>query len=144
MGLGKYASACEGLAEELRTSIDEKELADLHKLLAGRPILDWIKWRQANAKLVSAFVAATPSQRRNKKFRAHRLLLTMAGIQHCLEGHGLLAVVDESFLDPGCSYRSMAALAGEAYDRLYDFAIPDWPFDDLESPFVDEIGGQVT
>ncbi len=138
MGLGKYALACEGLADELRASLSESEVSDLHKLWAGRPVLDWIKWRQANANLVSAFVAATPSERRRRKFKEHRLLLTMAGIQHCLEAHALLTVVDESFLDPGCSYRSMAALAGEAYDRLYDFDIPDWPFDDLDSPFPDD------
>lgn len=138
MGLSKYALECEGFAEELRESLSESELSELHKLLDGRALIDGFRWRGANAALVSAFVGATPSQRRNKKFREQRLLLTMAGIQHCLEAHALLTVLDDPLLSPGGSYRGMAAVAGKAYDRLYDFEIPDWPFDDLESPFADD------
>ena len=118
MGLSKYALACAELAEELRDSLTESEVSDLHRLLAGRPLLDWFRWRDANAAIISAFVTATPAQRRARKFKELRLLLTMAGIQHCLEAHAFLAVVDESFLEPGCSYRSMAGRAGNAYHAI--------------------------
>jgi hypothetical protein len=138
MAFSSYALECEGLADELRESLSESELSELHELLAGRPVIDWIRWRTANAALISAFVGATPSQRKKKMFREQRLLLTMAGIQHCLEAEALLTVLDDPLLSPGNSYRGMAAVAGDAYQRLYDFEIPDWPFDDLESPFADD------
>ncbi len=138
MGLGKYALECEGLANELRESLTEAEVSELHELLEGCTLQDWARVRDANHSLISAFVCATPTQRRAKKFAKDKLVLTMAAIQHCLEAHALLTVVDESSLEPGCSYRDMAAQAGDAFDRLYDFAIPDWPFDELDSPFVDD------
>lgn len=136
MALGKYAAECEALADELRESLGEEDVAQLHELLAGRQIQEWIRWRDANINLVVDFVAASPSQRKRKKFDGQRLLLTLAGIQHCLEAHALLTVIDESFLEPGCSYREVAARAGEAYDHLFDFNVPDWPFDEPDSPFT--------
>lgn len=138
MGLSKYVMACEGLAQELRDSLTEAEISELYNLLQGLPLADWIKLRLTHQKSVSAFVRATPTQRKGAKFRKDRLILTLAGIQHCLEAHAMLSVVNESFLEPGCSYRDMAARAGDAYERLFDFAVPDWPFDELDSPFVDD------
>jgi len=138
MGLGNYALECEQLVEELRTSLDESEVAELRGFWQGRPVLDWIRWRNANETLISDFVGATPSERSKKKFKEHRLLLTMAGIQHCLEAQALLTIIDGSDLIPGGSYRSMAAAAGRAFNRLYAFESPCWPFDELDSPFPDD------
>lgn len=124
--------------EELRTSLNQAEVAELRGLWQGRPLLDWIRWRNANETLISDFVAATPSKRSKKKFKEHRLLLTMAGIQHCREAQALLTIFDGYDLNPGGSYRSMAAAAGRAFNRLCEFEIPYWPFDELDSPFPDD------
>lgn len=137
MGIASYASACHGLADELRDSLTEAEVLELHSLLKGLTLLDWTKLRVSNQKLVTDFVAATPSQRKAAKFRKEKLFLTMAGIQHCLEAEAILRAMDEHLLEPGGSYREMAARAGEAYDRMYEFEIPNWPFDSLDSPFAD-------
>ena len=138
-GLGNYVSAASGLAEELRASLNEQEVSALHRALSGKLVIAWIKWRNENSSLVSEYVAATPSERsKKKKFKEHRLYLSMAGIQHCLEAHALLSVVTNSWLVPGGSYRGMAADAGEAYNRLYEFNIPFWPFEQHESPFSND------
>lgn len=138
-GLGDYVSAASGLAEELRASLSEQEIDALHQALSGRPVIDWIRWRSENDSLVAEYVASTPSERnKKKKFKEHRLYLTMAGIQHCLEAHALLSVVTHSWLVPGGSYRSMAADAGDAYNRLYEYDIPYWPFRQHESPFSND------
>lgn len=141
MGLDNYILEAEDLAGELRESLQEAEIEALHQRLSGWAIKDWINWRMGNQSLVSEFVAATPSERdRKKRFREHRLYLTMAGIQHCLEAHALLSVISDSCLEPGESYRSMTARAGNAHTRLLlEFEVPYWPFDDyVESPFEDD------
>jgi hypothetical protein len=138
-GLDNYASAALNLADELRASLSDPEIGALHSALSGRPVIDWIRWRNENSGLVSEYVSATPSQRnQKKKFKEHRLYLIMAGVQQCLEAHALLAVVTNSWLTPGGSYRSMAADAGEAYNRLYEYDIPYWPFEQSESPFCND------
>jgi hypothetical protein len=137
--LANYASAAFNLAEELRTSLSESEINALHHALSGRPFIDWVRWRDANANLVSEYVASTPSERSKKKrFKDHRLYLIMASIQHCLEAHALLSVLTNSYLVPGASYRTMAADAGNAYNRLYDYEVPYWPFEQKSSPFKQE------
>lgn len=138
MGIGNYISACHGLADELRDSLTDGDVAELHKLLEGLTLLDWTRLRVSHQKLVTDFVSATPRQRKAAKFRKERLFLTMAGIQHCLEAEAILRAMDEHFLEPGGSYREMAARAGEAYDRMYELEIPNWPFDMLDSPFADD------
>jgi len=138
-GLANYASASYNLAEELRASLTEEEILALYKALAGRRVMDWMRWRNANEDLVADFVASTPSARtKRKKFNEFRLYLTMAGVQHCLEAHALLTVVTNSWLVPGGSYRSMAADAGNAYNQLFEIDVPYWPFIDVESPFIDD------
>jgi hypothetical protein len=138
MSLGRYAMECEGLADELRDSLTEAEVVELHRLLSGRSVNEWVRWRCANSKRVSSLVAATPGQRKAPRLRKDKLFLTMAGIQHCLEAQAILRAVDGHFLEPGGSYREMAARAGEAYDQMYEFEIPNWPFDMLDSPFTDD------
>lgn len=137
--LVNYVSAMFNLAEELRSSIEEKEIDALHSALSGRSVVDWIRWTNSNENLVSEYVASTPSERnKKKKFKENRLYLIMAGVQHCLKAHALLSVITNSWLVAGGSYRSMAANAGDAYNRLYEYDIPYWPFDHKDSPFSND------
>jgi hypothetical protein len=139
MSLANYCSACFNLANELRNSLELQEVEALHHALKGRKVVEWVRWRNSNDSLVYEFVEATPKERTKKvKFREHRLYLTMAAIQHCLEAQAILAVASDPVLLPGGSYRSMAAMAGHAYWKLVDHEIPYWPFPGCESPFVDD------
>lgn len=123
----------------MRSSLQPDEIKNLHSTLAGRRVIDWLKWRDENEKLIVAFVASTPSKRRKSKhFQAQKLLLTLAGIQHCMEAYALLKAVNNNYLEPGLSYRGMAAAAGLAYQQLFDVDIPYWPFEETESPFIDD------
>lgn len=140
MDLGNYVTESFYLAEELKQLPTPRELEALHKALMGKSVHAWLDWRSDNAELVSEFVAATPSERaKRKKFQEARLFLIMAGVQHCLEGHALLKTVSNAYLVPGGSYRGMTATAGDAYDRLLAVDIPYWPFDDMETPFKDDL-----
>ena len=139
MSLHNYLGACHNLAEELRGSLQDAEIDSLHLALSGKRVIDWIRWRTDNEALVSEFVAATPKERlTKKKFQEQRLYLTMAGVQHCLEAQALLRVIENNFLVPGGSYRSMAALAGLAFAELYDHEITYWPFSRNKTPFTDD------
>jgi hypothetical protein len=136
MGLDLYVTHCDALACELRDSLAKTEVVALRERLANTAKLEWMRWRVHNEKLIAEFVAATPAQRkRMRKFEEDRLLLTLAGIQHCMEAYALLRVMDNNPLSPGQSYRSMAAVAGVAYQQLFDIEIPHWPFDGSSSPF---------
>lgn len=129
MPLSNYAEQCGALASELADSLSETDLAAIHELLDGRDRLAWEEWRVQHESLVREYVSATASQRaRKKSWRPAQPLLTLAAIQHCLEGQALLQVIDG--LEPGHSYRNMAAMAGQAYQNLMGNHIPDWPFDD--------------
>lgn len=138
MGLGKYAVACDDLANELRNTLTDTDIAELHRMFQGHSVSYWGGLRMTHQDLISRFVGSTPSQRNGRRFRENKLFLTMAGIQHCREAEAILTELNSSFLEPGGSYRDMAARAGEAYVRLLCFDIPVWPFDELESPFIDE------
>lgn len=138
MSLANYCSACSNLASELRSSLELNEIEALHRTLKGWKTMEWVKWRNSHDALVFDYVSSTPKQRTKKKFEEFRLFLTMAGIQHCLEAHALLSVATSPELAPGGSYRDMAALAGNAYWKLYDHEIPYWPFPNYDSPFLDD------
>lgn len=135
MSLDLYVNHCEGLACELRDSLETVEVLALRNRLAEATKTEWLRWRLENEELVVQFVAATPAERkRTKKFQKEKLLFTLAGIQHCMEGYALLRVIDNNPLSPGRSYRSMAAVAGIAYRQLFDVEIPDWPFSNVGCP----------
>lgn len=141
MSLGNYVGPCQNLATELIDSVSPEDLAALHAALKGRKVIDWLRWRVDNEGLVSEFVAATPRERQSrKKFKADRLYLSMAGVQHCLEAHALLRAVVDNMLVPGNSYRGMAANAGVAFSDVVTAPVPYWPFPGLETPFADDPG----
>lgn len=138
MGLDNYASASFNLATELRESLTEREVIGIHNALKGKELIIWLRWRHENKRHVSEFVEATPKQRLSKKFEKHRLFLTMASIQHCLEAHALLSLVSEPWLSSGGSYRFMAAQAGLEFSKLNEIENPYWPFTQIETPFIDD------
>lgn len=139
-GLANYASGALDIATELRVSIGMSDVTLLQKSLNGETTSYWIRWRNQHHDLVCAFVAATPVERkRRKKFEGSRLMLTMAGIQLCQEAALLISVITTPPLTAGSSYRVMAAVAGDSFNRLFDEEIAYWSFADLLlSPFKDE------
>lgn len=137
MSLDLYVTHCDVLACELRDSLEKADVHALALKLADKSRLEWLRWRTENEKLIADFVAATPAERKSKKrFQQDRLLLTLAGVQHCMEAFALLRAIDNNPLAPGQSYRSMAAAAGIAYQELFEVEIPDWPFEGVRSPFT--------
>lgn len=141
MSLGTYVGACKNLARELVSSLSAGEIDAVHAALQGKKVIDWIRWRGEHDGLVAEFVASTPKERLSKKkFQADRLYLTMAGAQMCLEGAALLKVLQNGLLDPGPSYRHMAATAGMAFGDVFSADIPYWPFPDKATPFGDDPG----
>lgn len=138
-GLANYVSGSSNIGEELRASLQPRDIALLRERLLGRPVSYWLRWRVENHDLICSFVAATPSDRKKlKKFRDHYLTLAMAGIQLCQEAAVLLEVITAPPLTVGGPYREMAAFAGDAYNRLFNTNIPYWPFTDLPTPFFDD------
>lgn len=139
-GLANYASGALDIAAELRGSMGMSDVALLRESLIGETTFHWIHWRNQHHDLVCAFVAATPAERkRRKKFEGRHLMLTMAGIQLCQEAALLIGVITTPLLTAGGSYRSMAALAGDSFNRLYEEETACWSFTDFFlSPFKDD------
>jgi len=137
MSLFNYVSACSGFLNELRESITKAEIAALHQDLSGMSMGAWYDWVSNNAVEISSFVEAAPSARNAKKkwkdpsFRGR---LVLAAHQHVNQAQILLQVVAESPLEPGGSYRLMASIAGDAYNKVLLGEFQEWPFDG-ESPF---------
>lgn len=136
MRLDRYAHMCGAIASELAESLTTEDVTRLKADLDGETAYAWMAWRTQNEQRVAAFVAASPSERqRRKAWRQDRLRLTLAAIQHSLEGHAVLDAVEREALEPGDPYRKVASRAGLAYSRIFGADIPDWPFDN-DSPFA--------
>ena len=130
MNLYRYAEQCGALARELLDSLSRQDRAALDRWFEEHDLKSWWAWRDTHEETIRAYAAATASQRARKKcWRELQPRLTWAAAQYCLEAQALLQVIEP--LEPGCSYRHMAALAGQAYQDLLGSRIPDWPVDDL-------------
>ncbi|WP_413206754.1 hypothetical protein [Rhodospirillum sp. A1_3_36] len=131
MSLANYAHACRTLAQELVESLSSEQVEDLRASLEGVTHKEWTEWMRKYAPQISAFVAATPSQRQRKKAWKDPVLraqLSLAGYHHLLQGQHILDAVDRHGLYPGGSYRMMGSLAGDAYwDILGAGDVPFWP-----------------
>lgn len=129
MSLARYESECRGLAEEAAQSLSEDDVANLREQVRALGLVPWLDWRAVNAERVASFVAATPSARNTQRqFQTDRLLLALAAYAHCHEAADLLTAA--SRLNPGGSYRRMAAEAGTEAARLSESpAWEDWPFE---------------
>lgn len=128
MSLHRYAESCGALASELKDSLSTNDQEALDKWFGEHAQEEWWAWRDKHAEIVASYVSETESRRaRKKSYKPHQPLLTFAAIQHCLEAQALIQV--SQTLEPGGSYRDMAAAAGQAYQRLMNTYIPDWPKD---------------
>lgn len=135
MPLHNYAAQCRNLADELVDSLSDTQIQALRGLLFSLGARNWLDWRAAHAERVASFVSATPSARRKQPLPANDLLLlTLAAYQHCCEAADLLVAACQ--LQPGGSYRHMAAQAGLSWRMLEQADWPDWPWTEPD-PFDD-------
>tara|TARA_B100000700_G_scaffold270027_1_gene311870 strand:- start:11459 stop:11875 length:417 start_codon:yes stop_codon:yes gene_type:complete len=132
----RYAQQAAELAEELASSLTEREVQFLRERFEAATLASWRDWQAEAADDVRAFVRATPAQRRRRKRWAEALpLLTHAAYLHCVQAHAMLHAVSQHDLTPGGSYRDAAARAGDAYQtaQRIESDFPEWPWDG-ESP----------
>lgn len=136
MSLSSYAAQCSGLlAEELATTLDADDIQAVRVGLASATLADWLRFRADNADAVATFLAATPAQRRQRKaWQGSFPFLVLAAWQLCQEAARLLRAA--SRLEPGQSYRRMAADAGQQWQALEADPPADWPWND-PNPFDD-------
>jgi hypothetical protein len=119
MSLASYAGHCGGLLEELMQSWPEGDRDALLHRLRQLGLDRWEAWREQHAQSVSAFVAAAPARRAELLQKvAEPLLLKMAAAQRLAEANALLGAAQALQDSIGCSYREMAAQAGDSYRAL--------------------------
>ena len=130
MPLSRYASECERIAKELANYLSDEDHSLLRETLSQQyGWADFFRWRRKKTQTVSAIVAAAPAARAKILGRYasdERRLLVLAAIQHCVEAADLLVQIER--LQPGISYRDMAAAAGEVSVRLQITTASYWPF----------------
>jgi len=127
MSIGRYASECKALGDELVESLTKDEILELHHLMTGMTIREWVRFRVQQQPLVKAFVAATPSKRKKRAvWQPHRLMLTLAAVHHCYEAN--IVLFHAGRLRPAGSYRDMAAFAGELYKDVTTEGYDYWPW----------------
>ncbi len=137
MGLENYAAVCDEFLSELRESLTEEDIDELQSDCAALGSMAWYQWEKKNFEEVALYVLATPSARKKKKAwqeNPHRRRLVLAAIHHVYRARAILSSLLEYNLQPGPSYREMAASAGLAYLYTVFSDIPQWPFPG-KSPF---------
>lgn len=132
MGLHNYATASNGLAQELAKALAREDVLALAKNLRTLGLRAWINWQAEHEQEVFDYVNATPAARAKKvKWRDPllRSKLILASIRHCLAAHALLRFVADhaGVLSPGGTYRDTTALAGSLFWQIWGTEIPDWP-----------------
>lgn len=135
--LYNYAVNSQQLAQEAIADITDNEIASLRKQLTGSDGFDkWTVWRLTHSQDISEYMAATPSQRRNKKQWQHDqtklILAAYWGFQ--LAAHVLEIVSHDPVFLVGGSYRAKAADVATLFPELAEPVIDWWPWDD--DPFV--------
>lgn len=139
MSLQVYSEQCFGMAQEFSESLQNEEVDALREWLRRSGAEAWREWRGVHAQHAEQFVAAGPAQRARRRLSpSDRLLLTLGAYQCCVEAGELLHQAAQ--LQPGGSYRAMAATAAQAYRRLHDKErrqLPMWPWG-YPNPFVDD------
>ena len=129
MPLTRYANECRGLAEEIVESLTTRDTHALRDQVRELGMRGWVAWRATNTARVASYVAATPSARsKQRQYQTDRQLLALAAYAHCHEAADLLTAAAR--LQPGCSYRRMAADAGIQAERLqWEQDWTDWPWE---------------
>lgn len=131
MTLTTYAGRCTEYVQELSQSLSKDDIDGLQSDCAALGGDRWDEWAAANVRIISEYVSSSPSQRAKRKVWQDQILrrrLVLAAVQHLYRARNLLRVLDDYRLAPGCSYREMAALAGNAYLDICSQEVPDWPF----------------
>jgi len=137
MSLRKYAAACSGFVSELKGGLTKEDVDGLREDLKAMGARNWIVWGIRNEQHVYLFVSATPKERaRRKEWQdpVAKRRLTLAAIWWCWNAESLLRILDEAFLQPGISYRDMAAEAGRTLEKLKAVKNLRWPFEG-DNPF---------
>src|SRR4030042_260787 len=133
--MGRYQTAGEALAEELAAALSTADVDALRSELARAGFVAWKRWGCENRAAISAFLRATPAERRRKKAwrdPGYRRRLTLAALQ---QAHLASAVLDaRASLQPGGSWRDTCVDAAEYGQHIVDVEFWDWPFDDPD-PF---------
>ena len=141
MSLYKYVQECEKLVLELKDTLTPADIDALRKDCRILGLAGWDKWFFDHLAVISAFVAATPSEREKRKEwqdPVQKRRLVLASIQQMIRACTLLEGIHRHGLRPGQSYRHMVSKAAEAYmDIFMRQAASDWPFEDPD-PFSDE------
>ena len=139
-GFYKYVQECERLAEELKESLSSADIDELRKACKALGLRGWDDWFFDNLGVISAFMAAAPSEREKRREWQESILkrrLVLASIQQLTRASNLLAGIHSHGLSPGQSYRQMASKAADAYlDIFLKQPASDWPFDELD-PFTE-------
>jgi hypothetical protein len=137
-GFYKYVQECERLVAELKESLGSAEVDALREDCKALGLRGWDEWFFDNLGVISAFIAATPSQReRRREWQASvlRRRLVLASIQQLIRACNLLGGIHRHGLSPGQSYQQMASKAADAYlDIFLKQPASDWPFDE-PNPF---------
>jgi hypothetical protein len=136
----RYAQECGKFVSELRESLTVADVNELRKDCAHLGVDGWDQWFFENLHQISAFVAATSSERETRNVWQDPVLkrhLVLASIQQLTRACNLLEGIHRYGLSPGLSYRKMAAKAADAYLEIFlKQPASDWPFDGPD-PFGD-------
>lgn len=137
MSFGRYTQETYGLAHEILGEFSEKEIGLIHSNLKELGIKGWWKWKEENHDFIMQYVSATPSQRKKtKKYIDAMPLLAYAAYQHCLAGYYFICQAERVQFSIGCSYRDMAATAGNLFSEVVNhYDHEDWPWG-ADDPFV--------
>lgn len=141
MNFYKYVQSCEKLVLELKDALTPADIDELRKDCRILGLAGWDRWFFDHLAPISAFLAATPSEREKLEGwqnPVQKRRLVLASLQQLIRGCNLLEGIHIHGIGPGQSYRHMASKAAEAYmDIFMKQPASDWPFDDPD-PFTDE------
>ena len=142
--LARYIGHAQQHEEELKQSLTESDLDELHAELSQLGEHGWLKWFAANQNEISEFLLATPTARTRRKAwknQSLRLRLTFGAIRYVQESGIVLSVLNESVCVEIASIVGYRHVNSEAAGLFYEMSelideIDIWPFhDDLDSPF---------
>ena len=133
----KYAAKAKALAKETVGDLTDKQVTSLQSELSEMGLLAWRQWRESHSQDIYEYMAATPSQRQKKKsWQYKQAKLAFAAYWDYQFASQFLSALDDPGLQPGGSYRQVAADAAQVYQTLRKNSLDAWPFS-LPYPFVD-------
>jgi hypothetical protein len=132
----KYAGTCNEFEQELKQSLTRENINALRNDCSELGIHNWFEWMRKNDDVIAKFLSSPPSARKKKAWQTDPLKsrLVFAAIQYVKNGRNLLEGIDDLVVHHGCSYREMAAKAGQVTLDVFHLGILHWPFEG-PSPF---------